>query len=341
MASTRPPGGGTRHTFSGRFRRPPEREAPPAFGETLRQARRGRGLSLEDAERDTRIPLKYLAALEAQEHGALPGGVYARGLLRAYATYLELDPEPLLADFRPPRPRDDRSTVRPALLPAPEGPPLSWSLLVLVLVALGTALLTAYLYGQYVALSESLQVPERPAARGGLDIPEPLIAPWTPLPRITPTPFLVAAAPPPDEPAAEAPAETPDPGATPGPGTPTPAPGTPQASPGTPPAGGVPSAPTPSPTATPVPAPTATPTPRAAVTVEARVLEPSWLQVWADGRQVFAATVPAGNTRAFTANDTLQMRVSNAGGVQVTVNGEPQGRLGASGQAVDITWGRR
>jgi hypothetical protein len=98
---------------------------------------------------------------------------------------------------------------------------------------------------------------------------------------------------------------------------------------------------TPSPTTTPSPAPTATPTPRAAVTVEARVVEPSWLQVWADGRQVFAATVPAGNTRAFTANDTLQMRVSNAGGVQVTVNGEPQGRLGASGQAVDITWGRR
>ena len=66
------------------------------------------------------------------------------------------------------------------------------------------------------------------------------------------------------------------------------------------------------------------------------MVERSWLQVWADGRQVFAEMVAPGTTRVFTANDTLQMRVSNAGGVQVTVNGEPQGRLGASGQAVDV-----
>jgi hypothetical protein len=181
-----------------------------------------------------------------------------------------------------------------------------------------------------------LQVPERPAAGGGLDLPEPLVAPWTPLPRSTPTPFLVAAAPPAEEPPPEAPPDALEPGATPGPGTPTA--GTPTAVPGTPAA---PGAGAPPPTATPLPAPTATPTPRAAVSVEARVAERSWLQVWADGRQVFAETVAPGTTRTFTANDTLQMRVSNAGGVQVTVNGEPQGRLGASGQAVDVTWGRR
>jgi len=131
---------------------------------------------------------------------------------------------------------------------------------------------------------------------------------------------LVAASP-----AAEAPADAPDapePAETPGPGTPT--------------------APLP-PTATPAPPPSPTPSPlpRAAVVVEARVTERCYLQVWSDGQQVFADTVEPGNSRTFTANDRLQMRVSNAGAVQVLVNGEPQGRLGTPGQAIDVTWGRR
>jgi cytoskeleton protein RodZ len=321
MASNLPPRGGTRHTFGpARWRRRPPREAPPTFGDTLRQARRARGLSLEDAERETRIPFKYLAALEDQEYGALPTLVYARGVLRAYASFLDLDPEPLLAQFRPPRPRDEGGAIRPALPLAPSGPPLSWSLLVGLLVALGAALLAGYLHVQYVALSDSLRAPERPATAGGLDVPEPLIPPWTPLPRPTLPPFLVAAAPPADEPAEVA--EPPEPVETPGPGTPT-------------------ALPQPTATPAPPPSPTPSPLPRAAVVVEARVTERCYLQVWSDGRQVLAETVEPGNNRTFTANDRLQMRVSNAGAVQVLVNGEPQGRLGTPGQAIDVTWGRR
>jgi cytoskeleton protein RodZ len=323
MANNQPARGGTRHRLPHRFGRSVEREPAPSFGEALAQARRTRGLSLEDVERETRIPLKYLAALEEQEYGVLPGGVYARGVLRGYATHLGLDPEPLLEQFRPARPREERTPVRPMLQPTPEGPGLSWPLLLVVLAGIGVALLGTYLHGQYVALSESLDVPERPAGRGLLDVPEPLVAPWTPLPRITPTPFLVVAAPPPEEPPPEPPAEAPEPPPAATPGAVAVAPPTATAVP------------------TPPPPPTTTPTPRPAVVVEARVLERSWLQVWADGNQVFADTVPGGNTRTFTANDLLQMRVGNAGGVQVAVNGEPQGRLGASGQAVDVAWGRR
>lgn len=321
MASNRSPRGGTRHTFGpAPWRRRPPREAPPTFGEALCQARRTRGLSLADVERETRIPGKYLAALEDQEYGALPTSVYARGVLRAYARFLDLDPEPLLAQFRPTRARDDHGAIRPALPLTPSGPPLSWSLLVGVLVAMGAILLTGYLYSQYVALSESLQAPERLAAADGLDVPEPLIAPWTPLPRATLPPLLVAAPPPAEEPAEVA--ESPEPVETPGPGTPT-------------------ALPQPTPTATPPPSPTPSPLPRAAVVVEARVTERCYLQVWSDGRQVVAETVEPGTNRTFTANDRLQMRVSNAGAVQVLVNGEPQGRLGTPGQAIDVTWGRR
>jgi cytoskeletal protein RodZ len=322
-----------------RLRRPPEREAAPTFGETLRQTRCGRRLTLEDAERETRIPQKYLGALEDQDYGALPSSVYARGVLRSYATYLELEPEPLLDQFRPPRAREERSTIRPALPLGGAGNPISWSLVIGLLAIVGTVALTMYLYGQYVALSDSLQVPERPDNRG-LDIPEPLVAPWTPLPRILPTPLVVAAPAAAEEaPPADAAPETPDPTAAP----PAPAGGNAATPPA--PAGGNAATPaaTPSPAATPtvVPTPSPSPRPSAAVTVEARAVERAYMQVWADGRQVFAENVAPGTARTFTANDSLQMRVSNAGGVQVVVNGEAQGRLGASGQAVDVTWGRR
>src|SRR5579884_1133000 len=167
-------GNGGRHRFgAGRSRRTLDREPPPlSFGETLRQARRGRELTLEDAERETRIPLKYLAALEDQDYDPLPSSVYARGVLRAYATFLGLEPEPLLEQFRPPRARDERNPIRPAMSLTGAGSLVPWStvggLLLAVLVLVGVTALGVYLYGQYVALSDSLQAPEPRTARGGL-----------------------------------------------------------------------------------------------------------------------------------------------------------------------------
>jgi hypothetical protein len=70
------------------------------------------------------------------------------------------------------------------------------------------------------------------------------------------------------------------------------------------------------------------------------MVERSWLQVWADNRPVFAENAPAGTTRTFTADEAIRMRVGNAGGVDVTVNGDHQGRLGSAGQALEVSWGR-
>ncbi|MFQ6019962.1 MAG: helix-turn-helix domain-containing protein [Dehalococcoidia bacterium] len=71
----------------------------PSLGETLQSARSSRGVTLEDAERATRIPRKYLEALEREEYGIMPAPVYARGFLRSYAGYLGLDPGELLPFF--------------------------------------------------------------------------------------------------------------------------------------------------------------------------------------------------------------------------------------------------
>ena len=83
-----------------------------------------------------------------------------------------------------------------------------------------------------------------------------------------------------------------------------------------------------------------TPTQVRGLAVEARVTERSWMEVWVDGRSVMAETAPAGFRRAFTAEQQVRMRVGNAAGVQVFVNGVAQGPLGARGDVVVARWER-
>lgn len=70
------------------------------LGDTLRQRRISLGLSLEQAEADTKIRARLLDALEEGDYGKLPNPGYVRGYVSSYARYLELDPVPLLAMYR-------------------------------------------------------------------------------------------------------------------------------------------------------------------------------------------------------------------------------------------------
>jgi cytoskeletal protein RodZ len=70
------------------------------IGEQLKQERENQGLSLEEVSLATKIKEKYLAAIEADNWDALPSSVQKKGFTRAYATYLQLDPIPLLNELR-------------------------------------------------------------------------------------------------------------------------------------------------------------------------------------------------------------------------------------------------
>jgi transcriptional regulator with XRE-family HTH domain len=85
---------------------PEDRETP--IGDRLRDARFARRLTIEDAERDTRISRRYLQALEDERFDLLPAPVYARGFMRSYAAYLQLDAAAAVLSM-------------PAELPRPEG----------------------------------------------------------------------------------------------------------------------------------------------------------------------------------------------------------------------------
>lgn len=65
-------------------------------GETLKQARIDRGLTLDQAAQMTRIRRNYLEALERGDATALPSAVQAKGFLRLYAGFLGLSAEPLV-----------------------------------------------------------------------------------------------------------------------------------------------------------------------------------------------------------------------------------------------------
>jgi cytoskeleton protein RodZ len=65
-----------------------------------------------------------------------------------------------------------------------------------------------------------------------------------------------------------------------------------------------------------------------------RVTETSWLRVTVDGTVVLEGTLPAGTAKSFTGK-TADLRVGNAGGVRIAVNGHTLEPLGASGDVVE------
>ena len=69
------------------------------FGSRLREARERRGVSLRQIATATRISLRTLEALENNEIGKLPGGIFSRAFVRSYAHEVGLDPDETVRDF--------------------------------------------------------------------------------------------------------------------------------------------------------------------------------------------------------------------------------------------------
>jgi cytoskeleton protein RodZ len=69
-------------------------------------------------------------------------------------------------------------------------------------------------------------------------------------------------------------------------------------------------------------------------TLEVRVSAPSWLRVQVDGSVSMEGTFPAGTVRQFHGK-VATLRIGNAGGVEIIVDGKSLGKLGASGDVVE------
>jgi len=68
-------------------------------GSALRRAREIRGITIDEAARDTKLRVEQLHALEGEAFDELGDPVYARAMLRTYAQYLGLKPERVLSVY--------------------------------------------------------------------------------------------------------------------------------------------------------------------------------------------------------------------------------------------------
>ena len=62
-----------------------------SIGEQLRLAREGRGIPLREISDQTRISVRYLEAIESNDYDRLPGGVFTRSFIKAYARCVGYD----------------------------------------------------------------------------------------------------------------------------------------------------------------------------------------------------------------------------------------------------------
>lgn len=282
------------------------------LGQQLREAREARGLSVDDVARGTRIRAAYIRALEEERFAELPAPVYVRGFLRNYATFLGLDAEELIGEleqergsaFQPQhRPKPQQFSAPVWRGPSPRG--MVGALLLVLLVAF-----IAFIFRQYSEFTASRSTSVFAASPS--PTPLTLIATAVPFPTVTPIPTL---------PASPAPTATAVVTQAVIPSTATVAHPT-----------AVPPPPPPSPT------PKATATQTAPLVLTLKALSDSWVRVTVDGQVAFEGTLLPGTTRAWDGANFITVRFGNAGGVNVTFNGKPEGVVGQPGQVVERTY---
>ena len=91
-----------------------------SVGEHLRKLREDKRMSLAEVSRATRVPIASVERIEADRFDELPGEVFVRGFLRAYAKALDVPADDVLARYTASRrvawvtPLPITSPVRPA-----------------------------------------------------------------------------------------------------------------------------------------------------------------------------------------------------------------------------------
>jgi cytoskeleton protein RodZ len=70
-----------------------------SIGEKLRLARETQGIALREISEQTRISMRYLEAIESDDYRRLPGGIFNRSFIRAYAKFVGYDEHEAIEDY--------------------------------------------------------------------------------------------------------------------------------------------------------------------------------------------------------------------------------------------------
>lgn len=292
------------------------------LGHTLREAREALGFSLAEAEDRTRIRQKFIAAMETEDWGALPGDVPTRGFLRKYATFLELNPEEIIGSYaRRPNasaPQTDQEQTpaerpldyRPIELALAEDPPrrIPWRWIVLLLLLVVVVSAGWWIYAFRPGwINNLIALPQNLPQAGDLIALEP--TPTATLVeqsnRVTATPTDTA------EPAAES----------------------------TPELAAVASATEPAAAdATVEPQETAPPVVTDVMRLQLNLLARSWIRLVIDGQVASETVMEQGSESDWEARESIVLRTGNAAGVKVTLNDEDLPFLGGPGEVIERRW---
>lgn len=146
------------------------------LGETLREAREAKGLTINQVADATRISKTFLQAVENNDYKKIPGEVFVKGVLRAYGNYLGMDGAKMVEQYKifaqGLQPEEAVSSkireathvkITPTFKPnedVPEGKKNSLLLGILVLVVLLLAVCTYY----FTFVAKPATSPQAPAA---------------------------------------------------------------------------------------------------------------------------------------------------------------------------------
>ena len=94
----------------------------------------------------------------------------------------------------------------------------------------------------------------------------------------------------------------------------------------------------PAPQPSPQPVATAPEPPPEEVTVTVKATEIAWISLTPEGQNAVIATLQPGEEKTVAAKDLVRLRTGNAGGIEISLNGKPIGRIGRSGQVRTVVF---
>ena len=273
-------------------------------GKYLKRERELRNISLKDISTATKIRENILKAIEEDRHDLLPTAVFVKGFLVAYAKHVGLDPSDVLLRYE-----SDLKELHGHEEKEFPGEQKKWwdkrFLLgtVIVMVGIGIILFNPWRESKEREEHVPARVEESPVVREETP-PPPIVPEQDKMAHPHEETIVVKRIPPVEETIGvrEAP-------------------------------------PVETPPETPLTAMTSEPEKMAQreLTLQIRAVEETWVAFQVDSHLPREITLSIGETFPLRANDHIKLKIGNAGGVNVTFNGEPLGSLGDLGKIVRLS----
>jgi cytoskeleton protein RodZ len=287
-----------------------------SFGENLRREREMRGVTLEEISAATKISVRFLKSIENEDFSKLPGGLFNRSFVRAYARYLGLEEDTLLAEYQLAAKAKGEVDVTRLSFPVSHSPRPRSSRSTWIGAAAAVVLLVAgYAIWRY---SRGPTPAERPEAR------QAAVQPNAPNPATTSNaqkPASPVGTPPPAAATAPPPSTSSSVGAQ--------AENQPTTQP---------------PAATPAPPGAQSqeqPNPDYAnnLVLQIATTERSWVAIDADGKTIMQGIMNPNEVKTFKAKESFDVLTGNARGMVLTLNGQTLKPLGREGEVKSVHLG--